>query len=458
MDKKIFLAITILLIVPSAFALVKIGGTGTTYTNWNLLTNFPTGCPSGYAVTTIDLVPTCIITPLACDDNQLLDGGGTCYDINSISSGVLQSPWTQNINANGYSVYNAGDGNFNRLFDNNYAVCNESGNCGSAGQLVYYFKDDASDVGGDKQQTIAPLDTETFVTGSSLASGSTLVQTWATNPNIPNLPFLPAGQYDCHMHLEAGTIGGKDVHAYCEIWEVDASGVDVALIGTTGLTPIIGTKSERQVSFNDVNTYLLASTSSRIATKVYAFVSGAGVAPDLNIYYGDGSDSHTALPSNSVDASNFVSYTGVTQDLNVANHNFLDLNSITYGGFSIIDFALKVLYGDWNIGGNLYVNGTNGITLTNGSSYGVVRLSPDGHWAWGNRNFTDTNMFLDNRGGSGPFWSIDPNYREVWAHPANDASPHIKVFNWYYGYLDLSGNDINNANDINSTLLKGDTV
>jgi hypothetical protein len=189
----------------------------------------------------------------------------------------------------------------------------------SAGVLSYYLQDAASDVAGYKKQLATPQATTNTLSISGLSSGSVL-QNWVTDPGIPNLQYIPAGQFEFHIHARK-TGGSKAAGLYCEIWECSAAGADIELIGTTEITPnLSGTVTEYRVYFTTANVYNLAATTSRIVARVVASVSGAGTAPTVELSYGGEADSHIALPSSTVDATNFVPYTGATKDVDLGAH------------------------------------------------------------------------------------------------------------------------------------------
>ncbi len=200
------------------------------------------------------------------------------------------------------------------------------------GTLTYYFQNTASNVTGYKKQLPTPYTPKTTLSTTTLPVGTDVVQNWITDPGFPNLTFIPAGQYEFHIHAARPVANGKTVTLYAEIWEANSSGANIARIGTSEVTPAIGTSEvEYRLYFATSSTYIMASTSSRIVTKVYATISGPGpFSPTVDLYYGDEADSHIALPSNTVDATNFVPYSGATADVDLGTHNFTVLGTSTF--------------------------------------------------------------------------------------------------------------------------------
>lgn len=199
----------------------------------------------------------------------------------------------------------------------------------TSGDLTFYLTTSTSDVATYEKATTLPQATKGTNTSLAMTSGGTFGN-WITEPNFPNLTFIPAGVFEFHVHaLQVATAGHQSTQLYAEIWEANSSGVDVAKIGTTELTPILTTAElDTSVFFVTSNVYTLAAATSRIVCRVKASVTGAGIAPDIHIFKGGTADSHMSLPSSTVDASNFVPYTGATADVALGTHK------ITGAGFT----------------------------------------------------------------------------------------------------------------------------
>ena len=224
----------------------------------------------------------------------------------------------------------------------------------TASILTYYFQSTASDVLTYRKQLISPYSPKTTLATAGLASGNTVLGNWITAPGSPGLTSIPAGSYDFHVH-SAKVAGTKTAQVYAEIWEANSSGVDIALIGTTESSPVLtGSEGEYDLHLITSNTYTLASQNSRIVTRVYAAVSGLGTAPTVDLYYGGTADTHTALPSQTIDASNFVPYVGATANVDLGTHNLsaTDLtatSNLSVGGTATISGTLTVGNGATNV-------------------------------------------------------------------------------------------------------------
>jgi len=204
-----------------------------------------------------------------------------------------------------------------------------------ASNLLYYFQDTASDVAGYKKQLVTPYTPKTTLSFSGLTSGTTTLKNWITAPGSPGLISIPAGQFQFHVHA-AQTSGSDTVQIYAELWEANSSGTDIAKIGTTETsTALTGSEAEYNLFFTTADDYVMGSSASRIVTRVYAVITGGGT-DTLAIYYGDEADTHISLPSQTVDASNFVPYTGATANVNLGVYN-LSASALYQNGFGVCD-------------------------------------------------------------------------------------------------------------------------
>ena len=168
--------------------------------------------------------------------------------------------------------------------------------CPVYGGILEYFTNTASDISTYLQQTPGPYSPSTLKVFSSLGgTGTTTLENWATNTGDPGVTFIPAGTYQFHVHaLKSGT---GTLTLQCQIWEVSALGVDLAMIGVTNATPALTTTlTEYQQEFSDVNPYVMGSTASRIVARVQAVRTGVGTGATLTIEVGGDTDSHIQIP------------------------------------------------------------------------------------------------------------------------------------------------------------------
>jgi hypothetical protein len=187
------------------------------------------------------------------------------------------------------------------------------------GYLTYYFQGAASDVATYYKQLVSPFATSTALSTAGVANAQVLAN-YITDPGFPGVAFVPGGVYQLNLHASQ-TAGSKVSAVYAELWETTSAGVDIALIGTSGFSQTLtGSAADDYVTFSLAAPYTMASSSSRIDTRIRASVTGGGSAPTIALWYGGATDSRTQLPSNQVDASNFIPYTGATANIDLGSH------------------------------------------------------------------------------------------------------------------------------------------
>lgn len=214
----------------------------------------------------------------------------------------------------------------------NGQTCTLGGTCTialeGAGTLTYYLQSTNSDLSNgsalvttDKQALTDPQVTKTAVDIARNAAGDVILQSWATDPGFPGISFIPAGAYLLHLH--AYTLSGnRNVTLYGVFREVTAAGAAVGTIGTiTESTPTLtGAELEYPLVMAVANTYTMALSSSRIVLDLHAVFAGGGNNTTVRTYVGGAADSHIALPSNTVDATSFVPYSGAVSNLDLGAH------------------------------------------------------------------------------------------------------------------------------------------
>ncbi|HTP57146.1 MAG TPA: hypothetical protein VMJ72_02635, partial [Candidatus Paceibacterota bacterium] len=262
---------------------------------------------------------------LALDTNGNADFGGTVSAQNADVVGYSSASSTfgsglSNCAGAEFLQYSSSSGTF---------VCTSAAVAvvPAQGTLTYYFSSSSSDVATYLVQRTRPQDTTTTIVTPDLNTGTNMLANWITPSGTPNLTFVPAGQYEFHIHV-AQLTGDQTVRVYAEVWETNASGSDVALLGTSEPSaPINNAETEYPLFFTTADVHTMASSASRIVTRVYALVSGSGAAPQVILYTGGEADSHISLPSNTVDASTFIPYTGATQDIDLGDHNLIAVDA-----------------------------------------------------------------------------------------------------------------------------------
>ena len=205
-------------------------------------------------------------------------------------------------------------------------VLTQSGDGTNAGQptwsviasgLIYYATDTASDIATDLQYTSATFSPKTTLGPYALSVGTTNLQTWVTNSGSPGASFIPAGIYVVHLHYSRSPAPIGTIQLQAVINEVSSTGVFIANIGTTELSPVInpqGGEQEDDLAYADSNTYTFASTSSRVSVIVQAVSTSA--TPTVSLYVGGTADAHIELPSPGGGGSGSTTVNGASCALN----------------------------------------------------------------------------------------------------------------------------------------------
>lgn len=162
---------------------------------------------------------------------------------------------------------------------------------------TFYFQNTASDIATYLKQLGTPYSPKTGLASGPFGAGNHLLKNFVTDPTIPGFAFIPAGPYSVHVHA-AKTAGTKSAAVYAEIWECTSLGVDIGLIGTTEISPVLtGTEVEFEIVYVDANTHTLNSTNSRIVTRMFASIGAAGSNATVTLYVGGLADSHITFPA-----------------------------------------------------------------------------------------------------------------------------------------------------------------
>jgi hypothetical protein len=165
----------------------------------------------------------------------------------------------------------------------------------------------------------SPNSTKITLNYPSVSNGQ-ILQNWTTEPGSPGISFIPAGSYVFHIHASRTGNPASSVSIYGEFWEVNSTGYNLQKIGSSEQSPALPTiEAEYPLIFVAANTTILNGADSRIMLRVNTTGVSGNVA--VNLIFGEEADSHISLPSNTVDASNFVPYTGATTDVNLGTHN-----------------------------------------------------------------------------------------------------------------------------------------
>lgn len=155
-------------------------------------------------------------------------------------------------------------------------------------------------------------------TVTASASGI-IISTFITQVGYPSSLLIPSGEWDVHAHANVSAVlGNLEARIYAGMYIYRGS--SEILIGYTEDTDQIGT------SIDDFDIHLSTGeialqSGDRIVVRLFTHVSGGEAAPLLSVYIMDAYYSKLRLPAPSVDVTNFVPYSGATQNVTLGAYN-----------------------------------------------------------------------------------------------------------------------------------------
>ncbi len=205
----------------------------------------------------------------------------------------------------------------------------------SAGFIQYFFTGLAATDAPNNYQLANDLPVGLGTTTVNVASGEVLIAKYITDPGVPNLEFLPAGNLSAYV-WGSQTFGTSSIQLRVDFYETSAFGTSINKIVSTNDSTALTSNAERFTLIGITTaTYNLVNRDSRIQAQVYAIHGGAGIAT-VNVFYGNGYDSLVQVVAPGADVTNFVPYEGAVYDVNLGTKN-LQAGSIgLYTGFSTV--------------------------------------------------------------------------------------------------------------------------
>lgn len=216
-------------------------------------------------------------------------GNGSQLDI---SAGDITNDGTYYLNSNPYTYWNDTYATFNQTFaDERYLT----------GQLSLFFYNESDSVNNSytiMNATINPtLQSDTF---SGLSDGDNLL----TNRILSSvdLSILETGAYNQHTTIDY-TSGTKDVQLRSTLHILYANGTEFQ-IGSSPVSPVLATGTYQQIIWTGViDTEVIFGASDYLTMYLYAFVSGGGSAPTLDLVVGGSTSARLDIGINPTDIS-----------------------------------------------------------------------------------------------------------------------------------------------------------
>ena len=210
----------------------------------------------------------------------------------------------------------------------------------SSGFLQYFFTGLAATNAPQNYQLANDLPVGLGTTSINFTSGEALVAQFITDPGVPNLEYLPAGNlaaYVWGLQTISTTIAAvPTVQLRVDFYETTSLGTSIAkIVSSNDSTELVPTAERYTLIGITTGTYNLASRSSRIQARVYAVHGLTGIAT-VNVFYGNGYDSLVQIVAPGADVTNFVPYQGAVNNVDLGIKNLRAGAVGLYTGFSTV--------------------------------------------------------------------------------------------------------------------------
>ena len=251
---------------------------------------------------------------------------------------------------------------------------------------VYYFRRDASDIGGGYEQITKTPQTGAEKTASTTlnnASGTVVFDRYATNVGEPGLTQLLAGTWEFDIYAQvSSTAGGNSTNVVIQVYQRTTGGTETLLFSTT--SPALDSTSPKLYSWLYTQAADIAlDITDRLVVKVAATNSSASNRTVTFYYEGTARYSHFHPPFLSlVDGGSLVTIGG-TQTITGAK-TFSVAPIMSGANITAATVPAAKLSGG-TLGRLLYDDGTGGAWLGAGTSgYLLQSAAPGFAPVWSN--------------------------------------------------------------------------
>jgi len=250
------------------------------------------------------------------------------------------------------------------------------------GEQIFFFSIEASDLTGYYNMYSSYPLTNVSTFSFTATSDNVVVGTYSTLSGYPSSTVIPEGIWEIHLHARKTNIGAKDIAMYGKIYKRSTLGV-LTLIGQTETSEFIsGVESDFSIHFSTDT--LMLTAGDRILAEAYYDVSGGGVDPDVEIYFGGTTYSHLALPAPAVSILDFVPYVGATALLNMGSHD-ITTTGTSWASYFRGDGSYLTALTPGNISA-----GTAGIDITGNAA----TVTDGAYLSVATQTFTGSNTFI----------------------------------------------------------------
>ena len=238
----------------------------------------------------------------------------------------------------------------------------------TASSSIFMFTKDSSDISTYYQAVLLTLYSASTLTSvtRSVTTSPTLLETFATNANFPNINNIAPGLFTVHYDIQKAS-GGNNYYSYAVIYKRTTGGVET-LLATTENSSTTSSNDKLSISVVAfVNAPTVLNLTDRIVVKIYAVMISSTV--NITLYWDDATGSRFELPT-----SNTSTTLQGTAPLTVNGVS----GSPQSGTLTVaLTTPLASQYG-----GTGYNNGTNIINLSGGASGKYLASDPAGNGTW----------------------------------------------------------------------------
>ena len=163
----------------------------------------------------------------------------------------------------------------------------------------YFFYKTASDIATyyRAETGLSAGAAQTF-TSASLPSGDTVLVTFATDPNYPNVSLIQSGIASVYI-TGRQSAGNKTTHLYANIYKIDSAGGSPVLLTSTNIAPdFVPSGSDQSYALQGaIGAVVIANPTDRIRVDIIANVSGGGSSPTVVLTVEDNTAARLTMPA-----------------------------------------------------------------------------------------------------------------------------------------------------------------
>jgi hypothetical protein len=206
----------------------------------------------------------------------------------------------------------------------------------AVGSLVFFFKKTASSIATYfEMSTPASVAAAQTIVSGTLTTGTSTLANFATVAGVPNVTFVPGGVATCYVTAKQdATVGSKTAQLFAEFYQRDTGGTET-LLATSAQTINLTASDAAYIFQGAIPASVVFVASDRLVTRVRVVIAGAGSDLVITLTIEGTTAARSESPSATVDATNFLPYTGATANVNTGLFT-LTTTSLSFGSSVIL--------------------------------------------------------------------------------------------------------------------------